>query len=163
MNRTLKEILWFCLPFIFAIAEAYILTVVNLDAVIIGFTDSCYITDAIDIAFPLLIVSGFMIYLIRSFWLKFQNKACNYIYLAYNALFIILITLLVYFHDNLSVNEGWAISPPLSSAPQKIFHHDFITSKINFILLLLVIMVLFIYSLFKIVRKTRTGLHNTIR
>ena len=153
MNKILKEILWFCLPVISAIITVYILKSVTSISLLINFHESVYITNATDIVQPLIIIFGFIIYLARSLRLKFQNKTCNLIYLTYNTLAILLMSLAIYLNEKLSIDEGWAIYPPLSSTPQKIEFNNFIANPLYLILIQLLFVLLLVYNSFKIGKK----------
>jgi len=150
MNRILKETLWFCLPFIAAVITTLILTSLNLISLLINFHEAAYSIGTTDIILPLVIVYGFGIYLMRTFFLKFTNKPCNYIYLTYAILSIILMTAAIYFNEKLSIDEGWAIYPPLSAAPQKIEFYNFIANPLYLILIQFLLIALLAYTSYKI-------------
>ncbi|KGO93761.1 hypothetical protein [Flavobacterium subsaxonicum] len=155
MNKFLKELLWFCLTVIIAVAAFYVLQICNLSSLLIAFYDAVYVTDAIDIISILIIVFGFIIYLIRVLSLKFKNKTCNYIYIAYNVLLIIVISGAIHLNDKLSLSEGWTIYPPLSSPPQKVVVHNFIADPIYLIAIQFIVTVLFAITAFKIGEKSK--------
>jgi len=155
MDKSLKELFWFCLPVIIAVAAFYVLQICNLSSILIAFYDAVYVTDAIDIISILIVIFGFIIYLVRVLSLKFKNKTCNYIYLTYTVLLIIVISGAIHLNDKLSLIEGWTIYPPLSSPPQKVVVHNFIADPIYLIVIQCTVIVLLAITAFKIGNKSK--------
>jgi len=151
-----KELLYFCLPFLLAIIGYYALKLLELDSITIAFYDAVFIIPATYIIIALVIIFGISIYLMRAFWLKFTNKTCNYISLIYIVLMILLMSVILYFHDKLSVGEGWAIYPPLSELPQKMEANHFIAKPMYLMAMQLLLIILLAYTGFKAGKNSKT-------
>jgi hypothetical protein len=154
MSSKIKELLWCSMPFIIAGVAFNVLTLFNLNSILLSFYDAVFVIPSICIIVSLTIIFGFIIYLARVVALRFRNTACNYIYLIYNTLLVTLLSIILHFHDKLSVDGGWAIYPPLSASPQKIEAHNFIAEPIYLMITQFIVVVLLTYTAIKIGKNT---------
>lgn len=104
MNKYLKEVIWFCIPLLLA-ALFLLLPIVNVhgNTIDIGIYDSYFVMDISIFFTACLIITGFIIYFIRTLILKYNNTICNIILLVFNSAIIYTSTQLILFINRMTI------------------------------------------------------------
>lgn len=109
MNKYLKEAIWFCILLFLAFSLIQLPTsVINIDSY-----DSYFVIHPSDFFIPCLIITGFIIYFIRTLILKYNNTICNIIFLVFNSAIIYTSTQLILFINGITIK--WSVYKPLNT------------------------------------------------
>ena len=99
----------------------------------------------------------FIVYLLKCIIQKFTDKITNIIFISADTLCIVSVSYLTVINNAYSVEEGWAIYPPLSALNYKIESSHFITGTFNLILIQFVLLLLLVYGTFKTVKTSHSN------
>jgi len=159
MNKDLKEGLWFCVPIVFAVITCTIWfkTIFDLNPYInlsngvsLSVNPYCFFA-------AIATVSGSIVFLLRNLFKRFATIFTAAILLFYTALFISLTTYIIYLNKELAPQEGWVIYPPLSAIEKiEIKESYFICNPVYLVLFQVSLVILAIYTAFKIGRNFNT-------
>jgi hypothetical protein len=150
MTRYQKEAISFSL---LPLVAAVVYFCLSHKKYLVSFHDTYYTIDQIYMAAGVLISTGYICYLLRSFILKFRDRPSNIISIIYSILFIVLWVGLITLNERLSIDEGWAIYPPLSAPPVKIGVVYFIMKPVYMFILLVIFIIILAFSAFKTGKK----------
>lgn len=103
MNKYLKEAIWFCILLFLAFSLIQLPTSV----IDLGSYDSYFVIHPSDFFMPCLIITGFIIYFIRTLILKYNNTICNIIFLVFNSAIIYTFTQLILFINRMTIK--WSV------------------------------------------------------